>query len=268
MLAQYGIHDYKHKDFKIEQLVEFLEPFARKEPKPESDEVRENKEQQQDANDGNKANFIEVTDANFKKEILNSHEAQMVLFTTLPKNSAIEAEVKYFNKLIRAFRGVVNFAVFRIDPNSANHAALVKKYKVGSLKNDKPKLRSYPNGETGDAKMSGSYEIFFNKDSKDFSNVEEEVEENYKHNVNDILSDQFNNFIVRHAKDEQKNVIYYMYRSDQKISLDFKATSQHPLFAEDCVFLSLIDPDPKFFDGMDKNYLPVIGVVKKLDSNF
>jgi hypothetical protein len=30
VLAQYGIHDYKQKDFKIDQLIEFLEPFARK----------------------------------------------------------------------------------------------------------------------------------------------------------------------------------------------------------------------------------------------
>lgn len=163
----------------------------------------------------------------------------MVYFTTLSKTAAVESEWRYINKVIRSFRGVVNFSVFRMDPNSANYGALVKKYKVGSLSKTKPKLRYYPNAVTGDIKMSRSYEIFFNKASKDYISIEDEVNEAYDHSVNDILSDTFNNFIVRHAKDEQKNVIYYMYRSDQKVSLDFKAVSKHPLFQDDCVFLSL-----------------------------
>lgn len=93
-----------------------------------------------------------------------------------------------------------------------------------------------------ESKFSKSYEIFFDHKSKDFSNIENEVLENYNHNVVDIVSSSFNNFIVRYAKDEQKNVVYYMYRSDQEISLDYKAVSQHPLFSEDCVFLSMQDP--------------------------
>ena len=44
-------------------------------------------------------------------------------------------------------------------------------------------MRYYQNGATGDAKMSNSYEIFFNKDSKDFSNIEEEIEANTEHRV-------------------------------------------------------------------------------------
>jgi hypothetical protein len=191
--------------------------------------------------------FNEVNDASFKKFVLDSNEAQMVFFTTLSANEQIDTEFRYFNKLIRQFRGVVLFNVFRLDSNNENFSALTKKYKVGSLAAGKPKLRYYPNMATGDNKLSKSYEILFNKDAKTFENIEEEVTENYEHTVVDIMGEQFNNFIVRHAKDDQKNVVYYMYRSDQKVSLDFKAVSQHPLLQEDCVFLSLINPSEKIF---------------------
>lgn len=192
----------------------------------------------------------------------------MVYFTTLARNDAVESEFKYFNKLIRTFRGVVHFSVFRMDPNSDGFAELAKKYKVGSLAAGKPKLRYYPNQATGDAKFGKSYEIFFSRESKDFSNIENEVKENYEHNVNDILANSFNAFIVRYAKEEQKHVVYYMYREEQEISLDFKAASQHPLFQDDCVFLSLRDPPTAIFQGLDPRLLPIIGVVKKLDADF
>jgi hypothetical protein len=192
--------------------------------------------------------------------VLASKEAQMVYFTTLAKDEAVESEFKYFNRLIRQLKGVVTFHVFRIDPSASNFAELTKKYKVGSLAKGKAKLRYYPNVATDENKMQKSYEIFFNKDAKDFANIQEEVEQNYEHNVVDLVSESFNQFIVRYAKDEQKNVVYYMYRSDQKVSLDFKAVSQHSLFEEDTVFLSLMDPNPKFFQGIDVRVLPIIGV--------
>lgn len=192
----------------------------------------------------------------------------MVYFTTLARNEAVESEFKYFNKLIRTFRGVVHFSVFRLDPTADGFQELAKKYKVGSLAAGKPKLRYYPNQATGDSKFGRSYEIFFSRESKDFSNIENEVKENYAHNVNDILANSFNQFIVRYAKDEQKHVVYFMYREDQEISLDFKAVSQHPLFQDDCVFLSLRDPPTAIFQGLDTRLLPIIGVVKKLDADF
>lgn len=92
LLSQYGIHDYKHKEFKIHQLIEFLEPFARKEVKEESEDIQENREQQNsDSVDGSpgKQNFIEMSDATFKKNILSSTESQMVYFTTLSKDTDV-----------------------------------------------------------------------------------------------------------------------------------------------------------------------------------
>ena len=51
--------------------------------------------------------------------------------------------------------------------------------------------------------------------------------------------------ILTHAKEEQKNVIYYMYNEEQ-VSISFKSLSKHPIFY-DCVFFSLFDPPSSYF---------------------
>lgn len=67
---------------------------------------------------------------------------------------------------------------------------------------------------------------------------------------------------------EQKNVAYYMYRDEQTINLNFRAMSNHPVFKEDTVFISLQNPSPEMFVGMQMDALPTIGVVEKLDPEF
>jgi len=57
----------------------------------------------------------------------------------------------------------------------------------------------------------------------------------------------FNNYIMQYAKDEQKHVVYYMYRDDQQMSITYKHLSNHPLFKEDCVFLGMKDPPMELF---------------------
>lgn len=105
-------------------------------------------------------------------------------------------------------------SVFRLDPSREDFSELTKKYKVLTLGKQKPKLRYYPNRVTDDIKDKRSYEIYFDKDSKDFSNIEQEIHENYEHSVTDLVASSFNQYISRYAKDEQKNVVYLMYRDD------------------------------------------------------
>ena len=47
---------------------------------------------------------------------------------------------------------------------------------------------------------------------------------------------------MRYAKEEQKNVVYYMFRSDQELELNFMALSKEPIFEGDCVFVSVQNP--------------------------
>jgi hypothetical protein len=86
--------------------------------------------------------------------------------------------------------------------------------------------------------------------------------------IESISAGDFNNVIVKYAKEQQKSVCYFMHTSDQEVDLKFRALSQHPLFQDDVFFTELRDPDPQFFIGLDMNLLPTIGVVGKLDDNF
>ena len=90
----------------------------------------------------------------------------------------------------------------------------------------------------------------------------------YWDNIESISAGDFNNVIVKYAKEQQKSVCYFMHTSDQEVDLKFRALSQHPLFQDDVFFTELRDPDPQFFIGLDMNLLPTIGVVGKLDDNF
>lgn len=66
-------------------------------------------------------------------------------YTTLAKDEEISSEMKYFNKLVRSFKGVVHMNVFRMDQGKDDFTATAKKFKVGGLNKNKPKLRYYPN---------------------------------------------------------------------------------------------------------------------------
>ena len=59
-----------------------------------------------------------------------------------------------------------------------------------------------------------------------------------------------------------------MYNDENGVSINYRVLSMHPLFRDDCVFLSLANPSPDMFVGLELSMLPTIGVVPKLDENF
>lgn len=73
--------------------------------------------------------------------------------------------------MLRYFKGVLNLAVYCMDPKDANHAKLVKKYKLQNVSAGKPKMRFYPNKFTGDMKVSKSYKVFFDTNAKDLKKI-------------------------------------------------------------------------------------------------
>jgi len=91
VLEQYLIHEYKQTDFKIAQLVKFLRPFARDEPKEENDDIAEQRENQR-AKEEEKSTkkkevqewHVNVDDKNFTSEVLDKSDANLVYFTLLP----------------------------------------------------------------------------------------------------------------------------------------------------------------------------------------
>lgn len=78
----------------------------------------------------------------------------------------------------------------------------------------------------------------------------------------------FNQYIIQYAKEQQKHVVYYMYRDEQQISLTFRHLSNHPVFKEDCAFLGIKDPPYQMFQGLTAEMLPSLGIVPRLDESF
>jgi|DEB0MinimDraft_12_1074336.scaffolds.fasta_scaffold24292_3 hypothetical protein len=159
-MEQYLIHEYKQADFKIGQLVKFLTPYARKDPKEELEDIVEQKENQKAKEEEWQATkkesqewHVYVDDKNFTSQVLDKTDANLIYFTVLPEDQPITAEYKYFNKLTRQLKGPVTVSVFRLDPHAENFNDLKKKYKVTTIDTMKPKLRYYPNVATGDNKV-------------------------------------------------------------------------------------------------------------------
>lgn len=96
----------------------------------------------------------------------------------------------------------------------------------------------------------------------------DEIAVSMEHNAREVSPHLFNQILIQHAKEEQKHVVYYMYSDDTGPTVTFKALSMHPIFQEDCVFITLKDPPTHLFEGLKKEYLPSIGVVEKLDEKF
>jgi len=167
LLENSMIHEYKKDGFKLNQLIEFLKPYARATPKEDLDDIVEQKENQKAKSESKTTKTQEsvdewhfnVNEANFTSEVLGSDEAHLVYFTLLPANKKVTDEYKFFNKLTRTLSGPVKVSVFRLNPSAANFNDLKKQFKVTTVDTEKPKLRYFPNKATGESKMSKSYGI-------------------------------------------------------------------------------------------------------------
>jgi hypothetical protein len=134
---------------------------------------------------------VEIGDKNFTKEILENKEASVVYFTTLNDTTDVKEEYKHFNKMARFLQGAIKIGVFRIDKNSDDFKAMVRKYKLSNINEEKPVMRFYPNGALGDDKSLASESIPFDKDSKDLKPIYEEISSGLQHDIQDVHPNMF-----------------------------------------------------------------------------
>ena len=180
----------------------------------------------------------------------------------------MQKEFGSFYKLHGEIKGAVRLAIFRVNStgDEEEYNKFKRQYKIRDLADGKPVLRYYPNEVSGDRKLAQSFGILFDPANKDLSPIMGEIHQSFDGDVRDVTASVFNNMILHHAKEEQKHVIYLMYKDDH-ISLGFKALSRHPVF-HDCVFFALYDPPSDYFQGLTEDLLPSIGLVKALDADF
>lgn len=149
--------------------------------------------------------------------------------------------------MLRQFNGVLNIVVFNMDPKDEKHAETVKKFKLGGVSAGKPKMRFYPNRFKGTMKMSKSYRIFFDLNAKDLKKITKQIDDGFETTIISSLDRTINAYVSEHVKDKGakkgKDVVFLMYRKNQKLDLKFKALSDHPLFRDNTQFLAVKDPD-------------------------
>ena len=85
-LDQKTTHTYQGKEYKYQELNNFMEKFARSEWKEEPQQYISKKEdeklKQEDKNQ-QRSNYIEIQKNNFTSEVLETSDACLVYFTTL-----------------------------------------------------------------------------------------------------------------------------------------------------------------------------------------
>lgn len=96
------------------------------------------------------------------------------------------------------------------------------KYRVPKLSAGKPQLRYYPNIAKGDKKLDRSFGLPLDLNSNDFTPIVDDILSSFESHIVDIQPHLFNNYLIQYAKDQKKNVIYYMYTGEQQISISFR----------------------------------------------
>ena len=259
---------YEGKSFKYLDMLEFMSKYARSITKEETEQQEQQKEDQQTEEETKQADIPELDADSFDAHVTSTTDGCIVYFTTLAKDQVVSKEYKYYNLLLKHFLGPIRVATFRLHPDNENYETLKKQFKVSKLEVGKPELRYYPNEVAGQQKLDKSYSLPLELDNKDMSRIMEDVESTFQSNIVDIQGHLFNNYIMQYAKDEQKHVVYYMYRDEQQLSLAFKHISNHALFKDECVFLAMKDPPMQLFQGLRKEMMPSIGFIPRLDESF
>lgn len=260
---------YKEAELKIAKLKDFLRPFVRNGIKDEPDYLVEYAEHQLNLIEtGTMAAYQTVNQGNFKEKVINNELPHLVYYTTLAKGADISREFPMFNRMLRYYKGILNVVVYNMDPTAANHAELVKKYKLGTVSAGKPKMRFYPNQFKGDMKVSKSYKIFFETKAKDLKKITKQIKEGYESKIiSSLTPDGLSGLLKKHGKDEYKDCVFLLYRNDQQMELNFKGLSEHPVFKDNTVFLAQRDPDLSKMNNVNLGSLPMVGIVRKLQKH-
>jgi hypothetical protein len=98
---------------------------------------------------------------------------------------------------------MINVAILRLDNSDSNFSTLKKQYKVSRLESNEPKMRFYPNVKFGQKKkVEASTQIMFDALEETVDKIKSQVLELFFTEIESISAGDFNNVIVKYAKDE------------------------------------------------------------------
>ena len=121
---------------------------------------------------------------------------------------------------------------------------LIKHFKIPNLNANKPVLRFYPNGVSGDAKVEAAHNLKFDRLDSNIGPIIDEIHDSFEHNVQKVVSVDVDDMIKEYAAEKQQNVVLHVHK-DERVSLAYKALSKHQIF-HNCVFFSVQFPKTGF----------------------
>ena len=243
--------EYDGKDFKIDELKEFLFPLARYEKKDISPSGSPSGDFD-DSEQGSKKAYEEIfNEKQFNSNILDTEKAALVFFILSPN---VTSAVPMFGRILREVSGPLQVGVFYLNESSPDFAEDKKRYKLGAKF---PQMRFYPCNQYGEDKSRKSHEIFL---SKNLDDIMEEVHEAFDHDVRETSEKILTNIVSSVAMEDRKNIVIYFYNED-RVSLHIKALSTLPVLKDDYVFMSVSSPSQQLLETFQVKQLPNIAGV-------
>lgn len=201
--------------------------------------------------------YEELTAKDLDKKVSGQKQAAVVYYTTLAADVDIKEEWKHVKKLGRQLKGLANLFVVRVAEGDDLPAG---------------QLIFYPNMMTGEEKMNTAVKLPFDRDDSSMTGIIDKIGDAYNAAYMPIQGMMFNDAVVQLGRNEQKNVIYTLYRD--KLPLNFKALTTHPIFfdgvehSSDITFVAVDNVDMQNFGGLTEDMLPALGVIEKIDPTF
>jgi hypothetical protein len=243
---------YSNKEYKIDELKEFLNPLATngKKDSPRQASKSENEEGSSErAEKKTKKTFVELyNDRHFNTHIADNEKAALVFFTS---GANVTEAFPLFDKILKATHGPLQVGVFYVNETAEDIKENRKKYKLG---NKLPQLRFYRNNLLGEEKNQKSFEL---TETSSLEAVLDEVHDSIDSDVKEMTEKIIMNVATSVVVEEKKNVVFYFYETD-RVSLHVKALSALPILRDSFVFMSLTNPSQQFAEQFQISKMPTI----------
>ena len=219
---------------KLNELIDFVAPFALPEDQKKEERVISSKSQTTVNQQNDASGYMLLTAvSDIEDKLLPESEAALLL---IAQKDGLEflPILEEFSAKMGSF---MNIALLVVDETA--NADLKREFKSSKL----PQFRFYPNLKTGQDKRSASFEIVYPK-SGSLDEVREaileEVHSNYETDVKDVTEKVYYSIGAQNSRDGKITVLYIY--EDGGVDFTYKALSTDPYLKDDFVFMALDGP--------------------------
>ena len=222
---------------KLNELVDFVAPYALAESEKKEERVIASKSQTSVNQQTDSSGYSLLTVVgDIEDKILPESQAAIVLITQKEQMALLPV----LEQLSQELGPFMNVALLVSDGSEAATAELKREFKSAKV----PQFRFYPNLKIGADKRAASFEIIYPKAGETdeiYQAVMEEIRSNYETDVKDVSEKVYYSLGAQNSRDGKVTVLY-MYEDDSGVNFTYKALSTDPHLRDDFVFMALDGP--------------------------